>query len=71
MTLRPDQIEVVDDEMAEVLREKTGQERLMIAFGLFSSARGMLLAYLHARYPTWSTAQVNREAARRLSHGAV
>lgn len=69
--IRPDQIEVVDDAMAEVLRRKTGEERLKIAFGLWSSARRMLLAYLRSEHPDWSEAQINCEAARRLSHGAV
>jgi hypothetical protein len=64
-------IEVLDDRMAEVLRQKTGAERLAIAFGLFSSARRMLISNLRAAHPDWSEAQINREAARRLSHGAV
>lgn len=63
--------ECVDDVMAEILRKKTGAERLKIAFGMFSSARRMLLAYLRAENPDWTEEQVNREAARRLSHGAV
>ena len=71
MQIDPRQIEVVDDAMADVLRRKTGQERLKIAFGLWSSARRMLLSYLRAEHPDWSEDQVNREAARRLSHGAV
>jgi len=64
-------IEVIDDQMAEILRRKTGAERLQIAFGMFSSARRMLLAYLRSEHPDWSEEQINREAARRLSHGAV
>jgi len=68
---RPEQIEVVDDAMAEVLRQKSGQERLRIAFGLFSSARRMLLSFLRAEHPDWDEKRINQEAARRLSHGAI
>ena len=66
-----DRFEVVDDEMAAVLRTKTGAERLAIASGMYESARSMLLAHLAAEHPDWSEEQVTREAARRLSHGAI
>lgn len=64
-------IEVVEDVMADVLRGMTGAERLRIGFGLFSSARRMLLCHLRHQHPKWTEEQINREAARRLSHGAV
>jgi hypothetical protein len=34
-----DHIEVIDDDMARVLRAKTGAERLRIASGMYASAR--------------------------------
>jgi hypothetical protein len=64
-------LEVLDDAMAEVLRRKTPAERLGIAFGLWRSARRMLTSMLRSMHPDWSEDQVNREVARRLSHGAV
>lgn len=64
-------IEVVDDAMADVLRGMTGAQRLRVGFGLFSSARRMLLCHLRHEHPDWSEQQINLEAARRLSHGAV
>ncbi len=66
-----DHVEVVDDEMAAVLRKKTGPERLRIAFGLFSSARCMLLSHLRSEHPDWDDLRIVREVARRLSHGAI
>ena len=69
--LDPRNIEVMDDEMAKVIRSKTGAERLAIAYGMYDSARRMLLSYLRAQHPDWDEARINREAARRLSHGAV
>jgi len=66
-----DRFEVVDDEMAAVLRSKTGAERLAIANAMYVSARRMLLSHLAAEHPDWSEEEVTREAARRLSHGEV
>ena len=64
-------IEVVDEAMAEVLRRKTRAERIAIGFGLWRSAKLMLQAQLAAKHPEWDRRQVDREVARRLSHGAV
>lgn len=71
MRLDPGQIEVMDDQMAEILRQKTGAERLAIASDMYDSARRMLLSHLRATRPEWTEEQVIREAARRLSHGAI
>jgi Rv0078B-related antitoxin len=66
-----DRFDVVDDEMAAILRGKTGAERLAMASDMYESARRMLLAHLAAEHPEWSEEEVQREAARRLSHGAI
>jgi hypothetical protein len=63
--------EMVDDEMARILREKTGAERLKIASDMFASARRMLASHLRSEHPDWSEEQIQREVARRISHGAV
>ena len=64
-------IEVIDEEMAAALRQKTGAERLEIASRMFSSARRMLMNHLRSTHPDWDLRQIEREAARRLSHGTV
>jgi len=64
------QIEVVDDAMAEVLRCKTPAQRIGIGFALWTSARSMLITHLKRTHPEWSTEMVEKEVARRLSHGA-
>ena len=64
-------IEVVDNAMAEVLRQKNPGERMAIGFGLWRSARMMLKAQLGARYPDWDQRRLDREVARRLSHGVI
>jgi Rv0078B-related antitoxin len=67
----PKTLEVMDDEMAKVIRAKTGAERLQIASGMYSSARRMLISHLRTEHPDWDEPRVIGEAARRLSHGAV
>ena len=71
MQLDKQQIEVVDDKMAQVLRLKTGAERLQIASKMFSSARQMIISTLRNEHPDWDEQKVNTQAARRLSHGAL
>ena len=71
MHLDKQQIEVVDDEMAQVLRLKTGAERLQIASEMFSSARQMIISMLRSQHPDWDEQKINAETARRLSHGAL
>ena len=61
----------MSEEMAAVLRQKTGAQRLQIASRMFVSARQMLVNHLRAEHPNWDERQIDREAARRLSHGAV
>ena len=63
--------EVVDDAMAAVLREKTEAQRLQIAFDLWAFARSVILQRVGAEHPDWNPAAVERETARRMSHGAV
>jgi hypothetical protein len=68
---KPTNFEMVDDAMAAILRQKTGAERLAIAFRLWDFARDMIRANLRHEHPEWDEERINREAARRLSHGAV
>src|SRR5579871_320385 len=67
----PRKIECMDDAMAEVIRKKSGAERLRIASDMYKSARQMLIAYLRSEHADWTEEQIIREAARRLSHGAT
>jgi len=66
--LDPKSVEIMDVEVARILRTKTGAERLRIAFGMWASARRMLTSMLTADHPDWSGEQVRREVGRRLSH---
>jgi hypothetical protein len=66
MKLRTADIEVIDDQMADVLRRKTPAERLRIAHGMWRYARERLVAHIRWQHPEWDDAQVGREASRRL-----
>jgi len=69
--LNPKQIEVVDDQVAAILRTKTPAERLKMAFDLWDMASRMITGYLKSQHPDWSQEQIQKETAHRLSHGAV
>ncbi len=64
-------IEIVDRDMAAILRTKTEAERLQIAWGMWRSARTMLDNLLRAEHPDWDDRRRQQEVARRLSHGTV
>jgi hypothetical protein len=71
MKLDPRNIEVIDEEMAQVFRGMTGAQRLKIASDLFRSARRMIASHLAAEHPDWDDERIQRETSRRISHGAV
>lgn len=67
----PGQIGVVDDAMAEILRQKTPAERIQIGLKMWTSGRKMLTAHLKKTHPEWGDMQISQEMAKRLSHGIV
>lgn len=71
MSLLLQKFEMLDDAMAAVLRQKTEVERLRIAARMWKSARVMLRGVIIAEHPDWNETEVNREIARRISHGVI
>jgi hypothetical protein len=67
----PSRIEVLDEEMAEVLRHKTPAERLQIAFGCNRMARLVIEGHLRTIHPDWTDQQVMAEVARRMLGGTT
>ncbi len=65
------QFDVVDDEMAAIFRGMTESERLAVAHRMWRSAMHMIQSMLRSENPHWSSDQIQRETARRMSHGAV
>ncbi|UCD83783.1 MAG: hypothetical protein JSU92_10875 [Deltaproteobacteria bacterium] len=64
-------IEVLDEQMVEVLKRIKPQERLTIAFNMWSFARKQIANYLHSLHSDWDEKKIQQEVARRLSHGAI
>jgi Rv0078B-related antitoxin len=64
-------IDVIDDAMAEILRQKTDAERLAMVDHMWVFARDMIRANLRHDHPDWTQEEVDHMTARRLSHGAV
>lgn len=65
------QIESIDDMMAEIYKKKTYLERLRVAFDLWHSTKILLFNSLRWLHPDWTDKQIQKEVARRISHGAV
>ena len=68
--VKPSQIEVMDDAMAEVYRTKTSAERLAIAHDMWRYARQRQDAAVRWQYPDWNDEEVLREVNRRMLRGS-
>jgi len=71
MHIEANQIEVIDDKTAEILRQKTPAERLSIGFSLWHSTNQLLPSLIKSLHPEWSNAKISREVIKRLSHGTI
>jgi hypothetical protein len=63
-------IEVIDDDMAAVLRQKTGAQRLAIVDALYDAAWRLIECNVQTRHPEWSDQQVRRAVAQRIAGAA-
>ena len=70
MWLDPRRYEVMDDQMAALMRSKSPGEKLQILDGLWRFARSLIRNKLRHDNPEWNDAQLDMETARRLSRGA-
>lgn len=71
MRLDARQIELMDAAMVEVYRRKTPAERIAICDSMWHFAEQITRAGIRQQHPAWGHEQVEQEAVRRLSHGAV
>ena len=62
-------IEVVDEDIAAILRTKTPAERIVMAAAAHRTARTIYTALTKSEHPEWTAEQVQREVARRLTRG--
>jgi len=63
-------VEVVEPEMAAMLRRKSAAERLQIGHSLWRHARESMDAHLRSIHPEWSEGQRRQEIARRMADGS-
>jgi hypothetical protein len=71
MRLDPIRFEIIDEEMARILRLKTPQQRLEMAESMSRMVRDQIRAKLKQDHPEWSDEAVSRETAKRFSRGTV
>jgi len=71
MPSRFQHIDVIDDRVAEILRQKTDAERMATVDQMWRFARDMIRNNLRRDHPDWTEEELDRTTARRLSHGAV
>jgi len=64
------QIEVIDDKVAEILRAKSGQERLNMVWDAWTFYEKTVRAFLISQHPEWTEEQIQKEIVRRVSHGS-
>ena len=69
MTREKPSIEVVDDQMAEILRRKTPAEKVAMIAAAHRAARMLAAAGVRFQHPDWSEQQIQAEALRRVSGG--
>jgi hypothetical protein len=62
-------VEVVDNEMAAVLRRKTGAQRLKIVDSLYRSAWRLIETNVRCVHPDWNDLQVRAAVAARIAGG--
>lgn len=62
----PENFEVMDDVMADVMRRKTPAERLAIVFGMWDWAHDLLVNAMRGQHPEWDDQRLSAEVARRL-----
>jgi len=67
MRLDKRQIEVVDDKVAEILRAKTGHERLKMVWDSWAYFCQRIRAYLKTAHPEWTEEELQREIVKRVS----
>jgi hypothetical protein len=60
-------IDMIDDIMVDIYRQKSPSERLKIAFGFWNSARIQLYHNLRSLWPAWDEEKIRREVAKRLT----
>jgi hypothetical protein len=65
------QIEVVDNKVAEILRMKSGHERLRMVWDAWNFYEKTITTYLKYKHPEWAENQIREEIVRRVTYGSM
>ena len=70
-TLRLDrgQIEAIDDKTAEIMKSKSGKERLNMVWDAWAFFEKRIRVYLKNMHPEWTEEQIQKEIVKRVTHG--
>ena len=63
--------EILSDDMAAILRDKSTAERLAIASGMWRFARQLIERTTKTQHPEWTDTELQSHVSRRMSHGTV
>lgn len=63
------QIEVVDDAMADIMRQKTPAEKVAMIGNAHRMAKRLMASGIRRMHPDWSEEVIREEVCRRLLHG--
>lgn len=65
----PRNVEVVDDQLAQVLRRKSPAEKVEMVVAANRTARLLAAAGIRYQHPEWNDAQIQAEVIRRVTSG--
>jgi hypothetical protein len=69
MQKSPLRIEVIDDDLAEVLRQKTPAQKIEMIGAANRTARLLAAAGVRHQHPDWDETQIQSEVRRRVCSG--
>ncbi len=63
------QIEVIDDKIAEIIKTKSGPDRLKMVWDAWAFFEKRIRVYLKNIHPEWTEEQIRKEIVKRVTHG--
>lgn len=64
-------LEILDEKIIGILRQKSPQERLSIAFNLWKTARKFLVNHLKNTHTDWDKRKIQIEVLKRFLYGSI
>lgn len=67
--LDPRRIELLDPEVAAMLKAKSPAEKLGMAFEMQKLVRGVLFSRIRSQHPDWTSPEIDKAVAQRINRG--